>query len=842
MRIHLALRGQGLAALCCIVPWDLVGLQAAAQQTRYSATPEYRQMLEEIRSPFPSPAYIATGVRPQADAKLEVTVKPGQSGLQAQTSSARFVVDPDTGSILVQNLKTESVWTYTVSSDGCSSPAKPAPSVLKPVQPAGANRWTAQFNSGCGPVQIDLQMLTARLARLTLSLPSESASAGPGGPARLHLHVQGGGPYFGLGERFWQAGLSGTTLDVRPQDRSGEPGHNWTYVAIPLVYNAGGLGFYADTAFDTKFRFNQPDTSFDMEMFAASVPLYLMAESSPKAVLSAYTGITGRPQDPPQWTFGPWITALGGYGPVLEAADRIRREDMPASALWIYDQNDEKDNLGWPFWFSSYYGDPHKFVDLLHGMGFRVLTYVHPYVRAEMMPFFLPSPQFDKGVSQGFLATGADGKPAGPRFEMVQTGNVDFTNPAAVDWWQGMITGAVQTQGFDGWMEDFGEWVRDTDRFAAGTGKTLSELYPLLYHKVTLRVAQSLNPSVVPFSRSGSPGSQAFSPVLWGADQSANWSRDYGLPSVVTAGITAGMSGYSTWGPDILSTGSNRDLWMRWVEFGALTPVMRDHVWDRPSGSFNIFSDAATTAHFRRWAAFHSSLLPYLVTYAQEASQTGIPIMRHTMLEFPDDPRSASAEYQYLLGHELLVAPVVQGGQTLRQLYLPPGEWVNFWNGDFLTGGQDVTVDASEIPILVRAGSVLPFKPEEGTGTWNWDDPGLLTSSLVWRVYPSITGASDSSFKLPNGTAAHFSQQGSTVTVEGISQTRRDYEVIFRTKEAPTAVLLGGKVFAAVTPGPDGHAASEWWWNPSSSEVHLRFHADNFRIEVRGIVPAAYEN
>ena len=465
---------------------------------------------------------------------------------------------------------------------------------------------------------------------------------------------------------------------------------------------------------------------------------------------------------------------------------------------------------------------------------------MHPYVRSEILPYTISSPSYEKGITDKLLVMGADGKPAGPRFELVPVGNIDFTNPLAVDWWQKMITGAVRTQGFDGWMEDFGEWVRDSDRLQAGTGRKLSELYPLLYHKITLRIAQAINPNVVPFSRSGSPGSQQFSPVLWGADQSPNWSRDYGLPSVVTAGITAGMSGYSTWGPDILSTGGNRDLWMRWVEFGALTPVMRDHVWDKPEHSFNLWSDPGTTAHFRRWAAFHSSLLPYFATYAEEAQRTGIPIMRHTVLEFPDDPRAATAEYQYLLGREMLIAPVVQGGQTLRMLYLPQGEWVNFWNGDTLTGGQDVTVDSSSIPILVRAGSVLPFKPEEEAGQWNWDDPQLLTSSLIWRAYLSETGRADTTFTLPNGTAAHFQQHDDAVTIEGRSKTVRPYEIILRTRQPPTEMRLNGSPFAEFTKASANQPGSQWWWNPSSSEAHMLFRAADFRLEMKGTTPTQY--
>ena len=500
------------------------GQQPKADQpeaaTRYSQTAEYQRMIEEIRLPAPSPAYIATGNRPQADLRFNPETHNDTEALSLETAKARYTLKKASGTLVIDDLLTHASWTLS-RGDSPDCTARPAQtSVVK--SPGVPNRWTSTLVTSCGSTVIDVELLTDGLARLTLNGPAAPAATGGKTVGRVGLHVEGGGPFFGLGERFGQAGLSGTALDVRPQDKYGEPGHNWTYVAIPFVYGANGLGLYADTAFDSNFRFNQADSSFDVEFASGPVSLYLFTEANPKAVLSAYTSITGHPQDPPLWTFGPWITALQGKGAVLEVAHRIRSENMPASALWIYDQNDETDNLGWPFWFASFYGDPRSFVDTLHGQGFKVLTYVHPYVRSEILPYNISSPAFEKGMSDKLLVMGADGKPAGPRFELVPVGNIDFTNPAAVDWWQKMITEAVRTQGFDGWMEDFGEWVRDSDHLAAGEGRKLSELYPLLYHKITLRIAQSINPGVVPFSRSGSPGSQQFSPVLWGADQWPN--------------------------------------------------------------------------------------------------------------------------------------------------------------------------------------------------------------------------------------------------------------------------------------------------------------------------------
>ena len=807
-------------------------LPVSAQETQYSASAEYRQMLEELARPSPSPAFLATGQRLGPAKSLAVVAKDAPTRLVISTAMADFTLEKATRKLSWHDRKTGAGWQLAIAPVCKKEESSPLQN-FGPVTRDG-NVWSVSYSSACGGTTLSLSLLAEDMARVEVE-----AKAAP----ELQLHVEGGGPFFGLGERFWQAGLSGTHLDVRPLDHYGEPGHNWTYVAIPFVYTPGGLGLYADTAFDTRFVCNEADSSFDMHIAHPNASFYLFTEPTPKEVIRAYTAVTGRPENPPLWTFGPWITTLQGKGSVLQAVGRIRSEAIPASALWIYDELDEENNLGWPFWFGSFYGDERAFTDTLHGMGFRVLTYVHPYVRQQMMPYSLTSPTWEKGVRDKLLMTDSAGQPAGPRFEPVKTGNIDFTNPAAVDWWQAMITGAVQGAGFDGWMEDFGEWVRDSDRFAAGNGTKMSELYPLLYHKVTIRVAQAINPEVTPFSRSGAPGSQAFSPVLWGGDQSANWSRDYGLPSVVTAGITAGMSGFSTWGPDILSTGSSEELWTRWVEFGALTPVMRDHVWDKPEHSINLFSTAATTATFRRYAALHTSLLPYFATYAAEAHQTGVPIMRHTALEFPDDPRSATAEYQYLLGHEILVAPVVEPAGE-RKLYLPKGEWINFWNGDSFTGGQDVTVAApvDTIPMLVRAGSVLPFLPEAGTASLNWSDPHLLSGPLVWRGFLSATGSARGSFQMPNGTSASLQQADGSVTIKGDSESPRAYEVVVRSKLEPTQVLLNGAPLTNREHPKPQPAVTQWWWDPSTAEVHVVLHGSRFSVEMQGVTAAQYTN
>ena len=791
-------------------------LVLCAQSGSYAASPEYQKMMEELRMPSPSVAYIATGQRQLPDQALAVRVRDKRELLQVRTKAIEITVDKSTATLTVVNLLTSAHWVFSFA------PTPPAQPVSVQRQ---ENTWSVS-TPGVGTIKVEL--LRASVVRLAWT------GADPATTPRLKMHVEGGAPMFGLGERFFQAALADTHLEVRPADKSGEPGHNWVYVAIPFVYTPTGLGLYADTIFNTHFSFNHTGSSLDFETANHPISFYLMCGANPKFILEQYTAITGRPQTPPLWTFGPWINAVQGKDAVLNLAQRVREEGIPASALWVFDELDEPNNLGWPFWFSSYYGDARAFNDELHARGFKALGYVHPYVREQMLPYPAPSEAYQKGVAEKLLVTGANGLPHGPGFEPVRTGNLDFTNPRAVDWWQTMLTHAVHDQGWDGWMEDFGEWIDDTDHFAAGDGMRLAEVYPLLYHKITARIVQAMNPEVVSFSRSGFPGSQAFSPMLWGGDQAHDWSRDQGLPSAVTAGITAGMSGFSTWGPDILSDGNLKELWLRWAEFGALAPVMRDHVWSKPQFSVDLWYDAQTIALFKKYAILHSTLLPYFATYAEQAHRTGVPIMRHTVLEYPDDPRSATAEYQYLLGEALLVAPVIEPGATTRELYLPRGEWLNYWTGERYPGGGDVTIPApiDQIPLLVRSGSIIPFKPEDEVASLKWSDPSLLSGSLVWKIYPPASDDKVATFTLPDGTMAQARTNRGSLVVDGTSPAIRPYEVMVWMASAPRAVLLDAKPLALFSDGAEHKSAPGWWFDNLAHQFHAVFPGQNFHLEL----------
>jgi alpha-D-xyloside xylohydrolase len=700
------------------------------------------------------------------------------------------------------------------------------------------NSWMMQGKvaGAAEAVVLELTVLTPEIIRLSVQASNLGEKAG------LGFDFTGPGPFFGLGERFAKAKLDGLKTIERPEDNFGQPGHNWTYLPVPLLFTPHGLGLYLDTAWVSTFDLSgAAQERFSAQLLGPSTDCYFFV-GQPKEILGAYTSLTGRPPVPPPWAFGVWVDCRKGRGPVFNAAHRLRQVGIPASAIWVHDFMDHASNLGFPLYPYGGFWDtkPSRFTDDLHKLGYKVLAYRSSYVRSILAPYLLPNPTFEEGLRNHFFVVKPDGQPVGPTFEPVPTATIDFTNPAAVDWWERMLQRSLVDDDFDGWMEDFGENVEDDYRFAVGKdGRQMANLYPLLYHMLTYKIARRYKPDFVSFARSGSAGSQGHTCVVWGGDQLPDWSLDNGFPSLIPAGITAGLSGYATWGPDIQSRTTSKELWIRWAQFGALTPIMRDHVWDMPKFSVDLWFDSETIDTFRRYARLHVSLFPYFYTYAHQAATTGLPIMRHLLLEWPDDPEAWNAEHQYLLGEKILVAPVIAEGARTRSLYLPKGSWVDYWTGEIVEGGRHVEVSAplEHIPILVRAGSVIPLIDPE-TETLAQDLAAgkyhTLGDSLTWRVFPA-SGAAHDSCSLYDGTTVTVEQEASGIQVraEGSSVTRQ-YEVVLPDGKAPREVTLSGQHLDKLDNAGYRLRKKGWWVNSDERTLHVLFVTDNFVVKVSG--------
>ena len=787
-------------------------------------------MLEELHHDPIRPSRMGSGtllVNPGPP--IHPQVSENAAALQLETPAWHLNVAKSPWAFALRNKQTGLTWTARVvwMEDSGATEEAPLANVGGIERQGDLWRMQVQIAGSSSSATLDLAALSPRILRVSVRAPQFA-----GNNRHMKLIFDGAGPFFGSGERFDRVQLDGLKTVLRPEDLLGQPGHNWTYIPIPFLFTPRGLGVYVDTAEASTVDLSQAQQkAFSIQLQNASADAYFFI-GEPKRVLEDYTSLTGRSPLSPPWAFGVWLCSYQSPGLVMEEARKLRKNGIPASAIWTFDVMGKGDIMGWPLWWTGYYPRPSEFTRQLHDMGFKALTYVHPYLRSVLDPYNLPNPSYENGLQSGLFVLNANGEPTGPAFEPFTDGNIDFTKAANVDWWEQRVRDILLKDNFDGWMEDFGEWVHDTDRFAANVnGRKMANLNPLFYHKITYEISRRAKPDVVPFVRSGYAGSQGYTRVVWGGDQSPNWTDDYGLPSVVRAGITAGLSGFAVWGPDIASNGNSKELFARWVEFGALTPIMRDHRWDKPYGAVDLWYDGQTTETFRDYARLHVSLFPYLYTYAKEAAKTGVPIMRDLLLESPDDQNTYTCADEYLLGEKILVAPVLKEGASTRSLYLPQGSWVDYWTGQISKGGRTITVPAplEHIPILVRAGSILPqISPDTETLASDLAGTSYRTvgSDLTWRVFPSATPV-QSNFTLYDNTSIEGTEEVARVDLHGShSPILRNYEIILPATNMPRRVTLDGKTLRS------GSAKAGWKMDQNNQTLHVLFTSRDFHLIV----------
>jgi alpha-glucosidase (family GH31 glycosyl hydrolase) len=247
----------------------------------------------------------------------------------------------------------------------------------------------------------------------------------------------------------------------------------------------------------------------------------------------------------------------------------------------------------------------------------------------------------------------------------------------------------------------------------------MDNMYPLLYHKAAFEAGQGAKPdNFVFFARAGYSGSQPYTTGRFTGDQVRSWDQQLGLPSVIPAVLNGSLSGWPYWGPDIagffqgkraVEGPGEKELWIRWVQLGALMPTMRDMYGAMEGDPVNLWTDDETLSVFRTYAELHTTLRPYLYRYAQLAHEQGLPIVRPLFLNYPGEAETYALEDQYLLGDDLLVAPVLEPGLQQRPVYVPAGAWRYYWTDEVYEGPGRVDVPAPlhRIPLFVREGGDL---------------------------------------------------------------------------------------------------------------------------------------
>ncbi|MFA9398395.1 MAG: alpha-glucosidase, partial [Clostridiaceae bacterium] len=338
----------------------------------------------------------------------------------------------------------------------------------------------------------------------------------------------------------------------------------------------------------------------------------------------------------------------------------------------------------------------------------KFLGYINPYLAIE-------GKQFKEADENGYLVKNSTGETYRIDMGAFLAGIVDLTNEKAFEWYKNEIKINMIDFGLSGWMADFGEYLpTDAVLYSNESAEKIHNLYPMLWAKLNKEALEETGKKddIFFFTRSGYSGTQKYSTMMWAGDQNVNWSLDDGLPSVIVSALSLAMTGYGLQHSDIggyttlFSMKRTKELFQRWAEFAAFTPLMRTHEGNRPDDNWQFDHDEETLLHFAKMTRVHKELKIYIKDLVRENSLKGIPVMRPLFIHYEQDEKAYITKYEYMFGKDILVAPVIKKGETKKDVYLPKDNWVNLFTGEENDGGIiKVACPIGVIPVFYRRDS-----------------------------------------------------------------------------------------------------------------------------------------
>jgi alpha-D-xyloside xylohydrolase len=539
-------------------------------------------------------------------------------------------------------------------------------------------------------------------------------------------------------ERIFGAGESFTRLDKRGQKlvmylRDGQGVENYRqYKAVPFFLSSNGYGVFVHTSAPVTFDFGHDFDQHTVIYTGDDVLDLFLFIGQPKAVLGEYTALTGRSPVPPLWSFGLWMSRITykSEAEVREVAAQLRSHRIPADVLHL--------DTGWfeTDWQSNYEFSPTRFPNPrgmmadLGKQGFHISLWQYTY-------FPRKNPIWTELLDGGYAVRDEGGGVA------AEDATLDFTNPSAVRWYQDKLTRLLQ-MGVSVIKADFGEGAPLGGVYASGrTGWYEHNLYPVRYNKAVWDLTRRATGAGIIWARSAWAGSQRY-PLHWGGDAENTYSA---MAATLRGGLSLGLSGFTFWSHDVggFVQRAPRELYRRWLAFGVLTSHTRTH-GAPPREPWTY--DSAFEADFRRAVELRYRLMPYIYAQARASSDSGYPMLRPLFFQYPNDPTSWLVEDEYLFGSDLLVAPLFSETDH-REVYLPPGSWIDYQTGREYAGAVWHDIRAGDVPIilLVRDGSLVPhIALAQSTSQMNWNEIEL-------RVFASGDGPATGSVALPDGAA-----------------------------------------------------------------------------------------
>ncbi|MDR6396067.1 glycoside hydrolase family 31 protein [Herbaspirillum seropedicae] len=538
--------------------------------------------------------------------------------------------------------------------------------------------------------------------------------------------------YFGLGERAGDMNRAGQSYEMRNIDAMGYSARNTDplYKHIPfyitwLPKTGAGFGLFYDTLSDCRFDMGRELDNYHGHYRYFTAPhgdldyYFIASPGTPLAATRRFTWLTGRPAWMPKWGLGysgstmSYTDAPDAQVQMGQFIAKCREHDILCDSFHLSSGYTSIGPKRYVFhWNTEKFPDPHGFVRSYLDAGIHLCANIKPCLLRD-------HPQFEQARQAGLLICDSQGEPAWVQFWDEVGAYLDFTNPATLDWWRANVKQALLDYGVSATWNDNNEFeVWTGDAYAHGFGQQ----YPVRQAKVlqTMLMMQASRqaqleaaPQRRPFlvSRSGGAGMQRYVQT-WSGDNYTSWET---LRYNLKMGLGLALSGVSNIGHDIggfSGPAPAPELLVRWVAFGVFMPRFSIHSWNDDKTVNEPWMYPEVTAQIAALIKLRYRLIPYLYELLWQSTQDYQPVLRPTFAEFPHDRRCLDECDDMMLGSAMLVAPVVEQGQTERRVYLPSGaRWVSYWSGERYEGGQEISLPApwDQPVMLLREGAVIPM-------------------------------------------------------------------------------------------------------------------------------------
>lgn len=520
--------------------------------------------------------------------------------------------------------------------------------------------------------------------------------------------------YAGTGERFAGMNLSGRTFVMENTDGLGNNSRR-AYKNVPFYISSRGYGVLLMTSGHVRMSLADVSTRAAQALIEDdSFDLFIIGGSSVEEIVRNYRKLTGFPADVPVWSYGTWMAKMTYFTAeeTHTVVDKMRAGHFPLDVIHLdtgWFQTDWK--CEWTF-SKDHFPDPEGYLKEMKDKGVKICLWQLPsiakgtryYEEAKANRYFAPPKQKLDALGSNFSDVEFDG-------------NIDFSNPAAVEWYKGLLKGLLE-MGVSAIKTDFGEVIDPNADYMGLPYKKLHNRYALLYQKAASEISREVKgkDNALIWARAGWIGCQRY-PVHWSGDSASSWD---GMAGALRGGLHAGVSGFGFWSHDVpgfhgvpsfMNSKPDDDVYVRWTQFGVLTSHLRYH------GSYarEPYEYPAVADTVREWLKLRYALIPYLVEQGKKTTETGFPVLQALIFHHENDPMCWNIDDEYYFGDSFLVAPVMNS-EGVRDVYLPAGEWVDFWTGEKTVSEgrwlKDVKSPLERLPLFVKAGSVIKVYPE----------------------------------------------------------------------------------------------------------------------------------